>query len=143
MIVVGALLAAESGLHESWLDTFASALIATVLYWLAHSYAELLGRRLRNCERLAARALVLALVHEWSLIKGAAIPLLALLLAALGGASQATAVAIALWSSAVALATFELIAGLRAGLSRGELVFNVSVGVAMGVAILSLKVILH
>ena len=43
VITVGALMAAESGRHESYLDAFASALIATLLYWLAHSYADCSG----------------------------------------------------------------------------------------------------
>ena len=37
VIVTGALLAAESGLHETYLDTFASGALAAVLYWLAHA----------------------------------------------------------------------------------------------------------
>jgi hypothetical protein len=143
LIVIGALLAAESGLHETYLDTFASAVLATVLYWLAHSYAELLGRRLQSRERLSAGALVRALLHEWSLIRGAAIPLLALVVAALAGASQETAVSLALWCSVASLALFELLAGVRSGAGRVELTFDVAVGVAMGLAILALKSILH
>ena len=46
VIVIGALLAAESGLHETYLDTFASGGIAAALYWLAHAYSDVLGRRL-------------------------------------------------------------------------------------------------
>ena len=55
VITVGALMAAESGRHESYVDSIASALIATLLYWLAHAYADLLGRRLATGERLTAR----------------------------------------------------------------------------------------
>src|SRR6202043_2267687 len=57
VIVIGALLAAESGRHESYLDTVASAVIAATLYWLAHAYATVLGRRLSSQEQLTARAL--------------------------------------------------------------------------------------
>ena len=88
VIVIGALLAAESGLHESYLDTLASAAITTCMYWLAHSYSDALGERLRTRERLTARVLLQALGHEWALIRGASIPMLALVLAALTGASQ-------------------------------------------------------
>jgi hypothetical protein len=143
VIVIGALLAAESGRHESYLDTFASAAIAAALYWVAHSYAGVLGRRLSTGERLTAAALLDALAHDWALIRGASIPLLALAIAALTGAAQETAVTAAVWSSIVSLAVFELIAGLRSGASRGELALDVGVGVAMGLAILALKIVLH
>ena len=81
VIVIGALLAAESGRHETYLETVASAAIAAALYWLAHSYTTVLGRRLQAQERLTPAALGRALAHDWALIRGAAIPLLVLLIA--------------------------------------------------------------
>ncbi len=143
VITIGALLAAESGRHESYLDTFASATITVGLYWLAHAYASLLGRRLATGERLTGRALGRAVVHDWAIARGAAIPLLALPLAWAAGAAQATAVTAALWSAAVSLVVFELLAGVRARATPGELALEGAVGVAMGVAILALKVVLH
>jgi hypothetical protein len=143
LIVIGALLAAESGRHESYLDTIASAAIAATLYWVAHSYAGVLGNRLSEGERLTAGVLLRALGRDVTLIRGAAIPLLALLLAAIAGASQETAVTVAVWSAIVSLAAFELLAGLRSGASRGELAIEVAVGVSMGLAILALKIVLH
>jgi hypothetical protein len=143
VIVIGSLLAAESSLHETYFDTFVSMLLVTCIYWLAHSYAEVLGRRLRLGERLAAGALARALIHEWSLIRGALIPLGALVVCWIAGFPQTTAVNVALWCSAASLALFELVAGLRSGADRGQLALDVAVGVAMGVAILALKVILH
>ncbi|HEX4435287.1 MAG TPA: hypothetical protein VH061_00685 [Solirubrobacteraceae bacterium] len=143
VIVIGALLAAESGRHESYLDTLLSAAIAAALYWVAHSYAGVLGRRLSTGERLTLGSLLAALAHDWALIRGASIPLLALVVAALSGAAQEAAVTAAVWSSVISLATFELIAGLRSGAGRGELALEAGVGVAMGLAILALKIVLH
>jgi hypothetical protein len=143
ILVVGALLAAESGQHESYLDTVASAAVATALYWFAHAYAELLGRRLAAPERLSAGALVRALGHDWAIARGAAIPLGVLAIAWAAGAAQQTAVTAALWSTAVSLVAFELIAGVRARSSAGELALDVGAGAAMGIAILALKIILH
>ncbi|MHB8532038.1 MAG: hypothetical protein ACYDC2_04890 [Solirubrobacteraceae bacterium] len=143
VILIGALLAAESGRHETYLETFSSAALAAALYWLAHAYAGLLGRRLIRGERIAPLVLARALARDWALIRGAAVPLLALLLAALAGADQETAVTAALWSAVASLVLLELIAGLRSGAARGELVIEVAVGLTMGLAILALKVILH
>ncbi len=143
VIVIGALLAAESGQHENYSETLGSAALAAALYWLAHAYASVLGRRLTHNECLTARALARALAHDWSLIRGAAIPLIALVLAWISGAQQETAVTLALWSAIASLVAFELIAGIRSRATAAELVLEVSVGLAMGLAILALKIILH
>jgi hypothetical protein len=143
VIVIGALLAAESGRHESYLDTVASTAIAAALYWLAHAYASVLGRRLTTHERLTGAALLRALAHDWALIRGASIPLLAILIAWAGGAAQQTAVTAALWSAIASLVVYELIAGIRSRAAPGELALEVCVGLAMGMGILVLKIVLH
>ncbi len=143
LIVIGALLAGEFGRHESYLGTLGAAVISAALYWLAHAYAGLLGGRLVSGERLTLKALLAALGHDLALVRGAAVPLLTLFIAALAGASQETAVTIAIWSVVVSLVAFELLAGLRAEAAPRELALEVGVGVAMGVAILALKIILH
>jgi hypothetical protein len=144
IIVIGALLAAESGRHESYLDTVASAAIATALYWFAHAYANVLGRRLtRHEERLSVGALARALARDWAIVRGAALPLAALTIGWITGAAQHTAVSAALWSAAASLVVFELIAGMRARASARELVLEGCAGAAMGIAILALKIVLH
>jgi hypothetical protein len=143
IIVIGALLAAESARHETYLDTIASTLIAAALYWFAHSYASVLGARLERHERLSTGTLVRELAHNWAIMRGAALPLLALTLAWTAGAALGTAVTAALWSAIASLVAFELFAGIRSHASSSELMLDVSVGAAMGVAILILKIILH
>lgn len=143
VIVIGALLAAESGRHESYLDTVASTVIAAALYWLAHAYAGVLGRRLVEQQRLTASALVRALGRDLAIVRGAALPLLALVLAWATGAALQTAVTAALWSAIASLIAFELIAGIRSRATAGELALDAGVGAAMGIAILALKIVLH
>ena len=143
MIAIGALLAAESGRHESYLDTAGSAVIALCLYWLAHAYARVLGHRLQTHERLSVTGLGRALRDELDDARGACIPLLALLLAGPWAPAQATGVEVALWTAVASLIAFELLAGIRARATPGELVLEVSVGITMGLAILLLKVVLH
>jgi hypothetical protein len=143
LLAIGALLAAESGRHETYLDTVLSAAIAACVYWLLHAYATVLGRRLSSEERLSARALMSALAHDRALLRGAAIPISVLLLAWAGGAAQRTAVSLALWSAVASLVTFELLAGVRARASARELMLEAAVGLALGLAVLSLKIVLH
>lgn len=143
IIVIGALLAAESGRHETYLDTVVSTVIAAALYWLAHAYSHMLGARLEQQERLSASGLAQAIAHDWAIMCGAALPLLALLIAWAAGAPLHSAVTAALWSAIASLVVFELFAGLRSHATPRELALDVSVGAAMGVGILLLKIVLH
>jgi hypothetical protein len=143
IIVIGALLAAESERHETYLDTVVSTVIAAALYWLAHAYANVLGHRLASQQRLSVRALLQALARDWAIVRGATLPLLALLLAWALRAPLATGVNAALWSAVGSLIAFELFAGIRSHATARELALDVSVGAVMGVAILLLKIILH
>ena len=143
MIAIGALLAAESGLRDTYLETLASALIALALYWLAHAYADMLGQRLEKRAQLTAAGLGRNLLHDWAIMRGGAVPLLVLLACWAAGASQETAITVDLWVTAGNLLAFELLAGLRARSRPGELLLEGCVGAAMGLGILALRVILH
>jgi hypothetical protein len=143
LVAIAALLAAESGRHETYLDTELSAMIAAATYWLLHAYARLLGHRLATREHLSVRALALALAHDRPLLRGAAIPLAAIAVAWVAGVSQASAVTIALWSTVASIVAFELAAGIRARATAGELALEGGVGIVLGLAVISLKIVLH
>ncbi|HEY3864964.1 MAG TPA: hypothetical protein VGL54_02625 [Solirubrobacteraceae bacterium] len=143
MLAIGAVLAAESGSHENYVDTASSAVIAILLYWLAHAYADVLGHRLTAHRRLSITVLARALRDEAAILTGAVLPLLALLLCWVLGVALATGVEAALWTTVGSLLAFELIAGLRAKSTARELVFEAGVGITMGLAIIALKVVLH
>ncbi|MGO9247882.1 MAG: hypothetical protein ACLQQB_08470 [Solirubrobacteraceae bacterium] len=143
VILVGALIAAESGVHDGYLDKIGSTVLAMAIYWLAHSYSTVLGRRIATRERLSLDALRRAMAHDWGIVRGASIPLLTLVVCGIAGASQTTAVNAAVWASVATLIALELLAGVRAGSTPKELAFEGSVGIAMGVAILALKSLAH
>jgi hypothetical protein len=143
LITIGALLAAESGLRETYPETVGSAAIAVVLYWFAHSYADVLGLRLSEHRRLDWRELWPTFIQDWAIARGAGVPLLALLVAWATGASQVTAVTAGVWAAVVSLIAFEVAAGLRSRAKPVELVFEVLVGATMGLAILALRALLH
>ncbi|HXA55507.1 MAG TPA: hypothetical protein VNV37_11605 [Solirubrobacteraceae bacterium] len=142
-ITVGALLAAESSLRDTYPETIGAIVVALLVYWLAHSYAELLGTRIAAGERLTAAGLVQALVRDWAIVRGAGAPLLALLIAWAAGAGQETGVTVALWTCVVSLVAFELLAGVRARTRPAELALDLCVGAAMGFGVILLRVILH
>ena len=114
-----------------------------MLYWLAHSYAELLGRRLATGERLTAEGSARALAHDWAIVRGAALPLAALVIAWAVGADREAGITAALRTAVVTVIVFELLAGVRAKPTPGELLLRGAVGVTMGLAILAMKGILR
>ncbi len=143
LITVGTLLAAESSLHDTYLEAVGSVVLALLLYWLAHAYSEQLGDRLAENARLSPQALGGALLREWAIVRGAALPLLALVVAWIAGASQETGVLVGMWTAVGSLLAFELLAGLRAQSTPRELLLEGSIGATMGLAIVALRVILH
>jgi hypothetical protein len=143
LITIGALLAAESGLRDTYPETVGSAAIAIVLYWFAHSYADVLGLRLSEQRRVDTGELWHTFVQDWAIAKGASLPLLALLVAWAAGASQTTSVTAAVWTVVASLIAFELAAGIRSRAKPGELAVEVLVGTTMGLAVLALRALLH
>ncbi len=141
LITVGSLLAAETAVHDTYPETIGSVVIALLVYWLAHSYSDLLGTRLTSGERLRWGVTVRSFAHEWAIIKGAALPLLVLLIGWAAGATQQTAADAAVWTAVGGLVAFELAAGIRTGASGRELVLDGVVGAAMGLGILALRAV--
>jgi hypothetical protein len=143
LIAVGSLLAAESGLRDTYPETVGSAAIAVVLYWFAHSYSDVLGLRLAERQGFSWEELGATFARDWSIATGSMLPLLALLVAWATGASQSTAVTAAVWTVVVSLIAFELAAGVRSRAKAPELILEALVGTAMGLAILALRALLH
>jgi hypothetical protein len=143
LITLGALLAAESGLRDTYPETIGSAALAVVLYWFAHSYSDVLGLRLDEHESFSWAELWLTFSRDWAIAKGACVPLLVLLAAWALGTSQITGVTAAVWSIVASLIAFELAAGIRSKARPLELALEVLVGASMGIGILALRALLH
>jgi signal transduction histidine kinase len=143
LITVGALLAAESGLKDTYPETVGSTAIAMTLYWFAHAYADALGLRLSEQRRVSWTELWHTFARDWSIVRGAVFPLMALLVAWAAGASQTEAVTAAVWTVVASLIAFELAAGVRSKAKPVELAFDVSAGTALGLGILALRALLH
>ncbi len=142
-IVVATLLAAESPQKETYLKTVIAVVIAILAYWLAHSYAESAAQRIDTGARLNPKALVGSMLHEASILAGAAIPLVSLLVWWAAGAKLTNAVSAAIWTAAGMIVVFELLAGVRAKLTGIELIGQTLVGAALGCLVIAVKLILH
>lgn len=142
-LTIGALLDAESTQTETYTETVAAVAVAMVLYWLAHSYATLMARRIEDGERLKLRAVAETAAHELSILVGALIPLLAVLISWLAGGTLTTAVLAAIWTSAAMIVLIELVAGVSAKLSGFALAVQTVFGVVLGIGIIAMKLIFH
>ena len=142
-IAVGAVLAAESTRRETFADTIEATVIILGLYWLAHTYATVVGDRLKMRETLSVHRLWRAFVHEGSIVKGAAIPIAVLIVLWMAGVSLQAGVNAALWTSAAALAAFETIATLRSSITGPQRIAQIVMGALMGGGVLLVRVVLH
>jgi hypothetical protein len=113
---------------------------------LAHGYAHWAGERLRRGgdrdDGPSARRLGRTLMHEWPIIEGGAIPLIALLIAWAVGAPLPAAIAADLGIAAAALVAFELAGGLRQRLRPVQLLGNTAVGLVLGLTLFAVKMLL-
>jgi hypothetical protein len=138
-ITVGALMAAETGQRETYVETIAAVLIALLLYWLDHAYAALTGQRLADGTKLTPAALG----HELSMLAGAAVPMLTVLIGWAAGAALATSLTLGVITAALAVVAVEVLAAVRAELSGRELVGQVAIGGLLGCLVFALKAVLH
>ncbi len=142
-IAVGALLAAETPRQETYAKTIAAVVITLALYWLAHSYADLAGERLRSGARLTTKRLLATMPHELPILIGAAIPLATLLICWIAGTGLSAAVLAAVWTSAAIVLAIEIAAGLRGHLRGRQLLSQAFVGALLGWLTILLRGVLH
>lgn len=122
-----------------------SVVITLLVYWLAEEYAELLGEQAAG-GKLPSRAYVReALAATWPMVSASFLPLLAVVLARLAGASAYAAANIGLAAAILLLAAHGWLAARAARLRGWRLLFAVSVAVTLGLAMVVLKdlVLIH
>jgi len=121
-----------------------SVLVTLLVYWIAEEYAELLAEQVTG--HLPTWAYVrAALASTWPMVSASYMPLLALVLARLAGASAPAAANIGL-AAAIVLLTFVGWSAGRASRLRGwRLAVTTSMAAALGLVMVALKelVILH
>lgn len=142
IVVVGSVIAAES-VHASgpWQDIFGSAVVL-VIYWLAHSYAQILGTRFASSSSMTLSEMGAIVRHEGAILRGAALPILGMIVAALLGARALRVDEVGIAIDIVALMAFAILGGLRAGLSTWALIGQSAVALVFGFLIALLRTVL-
>ena len=91
-IAAGLVIAAEDPTAETYPRVIAATLVAVATYWVAHAYAHWVADRFARPGTAEtsrpSRELADALIHEWPLAEGAAIPVIALLVTWATGAGR-------------------------------------------------------
>jgi hypothetical protein len=139
-----ALIAAYSA--EEDLDSLllATALLVTLgVFWLAHSQAELLAVRYAAGHRLAGHEMREQIRHGWPMVEAGFPPVAALLLGAVGLVKDETAVSIALAVGVAELAGWGIAIGVRERLGTLRTIGVTAINVALGLAVVGLKLLIH
>jgi hypothetical protein len=120
-------------------------LVTLVVYWLAEEYAELLGEQAEG-GRLPGWAYVRgALAATWPMVSASYLPLLALLVARIAGASDLAAANAGLVAAILLLIFHAWSAGRSARLQGWHLLASTSVAFGLGLVMILLKdlVLIH
>lgn len=142
-ILIATLLAAEPPRRETYARTVGAVVVAMIVYWLAVSYAEFTGERVRHEEGFTLANFARSAVHELTVVYGAVGPLLAVLVCWAVGAELPTAITAAVWTSVAIIIAIEVGIGIRAELTGKQLVVQTGMGVLLGLLVVALRVLLH
>ena len=143
-IITAAILDTVGG-HQSTTALVISVVVTLLVYWLAEEYAEVLGEQVEG-GRLPSRAAIWrALAATWPMVTASYLPLLAVVVARLAGASDLTAANVGLVAAIVLLTVHGWLAGRAAQLRSWPLFFATSVAAALGLVMIALKdlVLIH
>ncbi len=143
-ILVTAVLAVTAADEE--VSALSGALIVAVtalVFWLAHTYANLLALRLKQHARPSwAQARHLA-GEEWPLVEAGIVPAAVLLIGAAGLYSRNAAFAVAMWLGVVALFVWGLVYARMEEASLPGMLLAAFANAALGMVIILLEAVIH
>jgi hypothetical protein len=139
-----ALIAAYSAEEDLDALLIGVALLVTLcVFSLAHTQAELLAVRYAVGHALTREERREALRHGWPMVEAGFPPVLGLLLGAAGLVNDSTAVSIALAIGVAELAAWGIAIGTREKLGTLGTIGVTSANVALGLAVVGLKLLIH
>jgi hypothetical protein len=122
-----------------------AVLVTLLVYWLAEEYAELLGEQAEGGVLPSWKYVRSELASTWPMVSASYLPLLALLLARVAGASPLVAANVGLVGAVLLLIIHAWTAGRSARLHGWPLVATISVAAGLGLIMILLKdlVLIH
>jgi hypothetical protein len=143
-IITAAIIAAAGGkLPTTALAV--SVLVTLLVYWIAEEYAEVLGEQVTGGELPTRASVRAALTSTWPMVSASYLPLLALLVARVAGASASVAANVGLVVAILLLIYHGWSAGRAARLRGWKLAGAVLTAAALGLVMVLLKdlVLIH
>ena len=137
-IITAAILAAAGGKLPT-AALVVSVVVTLLVYWLAEEYAELLGEQTEKGVLPTWAYVREALAATWPMVSASFLPLLALVLARVAGASPLTAANVGLAVAVVAMTIHGWLAGRAAQLRGRRLLFVTSAAAGLGLVMILLK----
>lgn len=135
IVLAGVLASSEYDDSPQALDTGIYALATVMVFWLAHAWAQTLGRRLVGVGSMS-QALRHSLVRDWPLVQSALPPLAAMAFALLFGAPDKTAIDIGFWVCVASLGAWGAVVAHREEASPARILIA-----ALGCALLGLVLV--
>ena len=123
--------------------TAAAVMVAAVVFWLAHAYANLLGIAVSEDHRLTRGDVADALRRNWSLVEVAFPLVLVLALGAIGVISDRSALVAATVIALVELATAGGYGAVRQGAGPLGTILSAVIALALGTVVVLLKALIH
>lgn len=142
-VTVAAVCSIESGRSHVAAREVDLAVFGTMfVYWLAHAYSEVAALRVERQSPWSWGILREGLHAEWPLIRGASLPLLAMLVALLLGGDGETCASVGFWTALAALVLFEAYAARRAGEGWVGVGIGAGVGATLALALVVLRTLI-
>jgi hypothetical protein len=122
-----------------------SVVVTLLVYWIAEEYAEILGEQAAAGQLPSWTSIKHALGSTWPMVTASYLPLLAVVVATVAGASALTAANVGLVIAIVQLTIHGWLAGRAAQLQGRKLLWATSVAAGLGVVMILLKdlVLIH
>jgi len=137
-IITAAILDTAGG-HVSTTALVVSVVVTLLVYWIAEEYAEVLGEHTTGGHLPGWASIQGALISTWPMVTASYLPLLAVVLAKVAGASALTAANVGLVVAVVLLTVHGWLAGRAAQLQGWKLVWATSIAAALGLVMILLK----
>lgn len=132
----------EDDTVDAW-QLLVSVVATTLVFWIAHAYAEVLSKRLVAGRSLSWRETWSALAAEWAMVRAGVPAAIALALAELGVYSTDAGVDIAIGLGIASLFALGLQLGRREGATRLQTFASAALNASLGLVIVVLKVLVH
>jgi hypothetical protein len=139
VITVGAVLAAEGARTEPFVRSVGTAIAILLLYWLVHSWSVDTGDRVERGRHFTWAKFNEALRDEAPIMRGALLPVMAVILAGVLGATDRRAVLVGTLVSAALLVVIEFSVAVRDRMSNRQVAIQTAAGAAFGMALIGLR----